>query len=344
MAGGSVETRVRTMPASREGTLQRSAVEIREFQPEDYPAIVEISNLLLPDHPTTVGEERFEDERFDRAKMFHRRLVAVDPSSRAIVGDLLYNHTPWAFDQDRYGVWIGVHPRWQRRGIGRLLATRLMDELRERRATALRMWVRESKTETVAWLGRRGVRELHRNWESRLDVQAFDPSRFTGDARVPEGLDVVTLADELAKDPARLRDVFELDNVLSRDVPRVDPYTPPPFEMFRDFVVSGPRALPEGFFLAKDRDTYVGVSNLEKLESLPDTLYTGFTGVRREYRGRGIAMCLKLRAIDYARRRGFRWIRTANSTLNAPMLGINMKLGFVKENIWIVMGKDLTGA
>ena len=332
------------MAAAREDTVQRNEVTIREFRPEDYPAIVEIANLLYPDNPTTVAEERFDDERFDRSKIFRRRLVAVDPSGHAVLGDVSYNHMPWAFDPHRYGVWVGVHPRWQRRGIGRLLAARLIDELRKRRATALRTWVRESMTETVGWLGRRGVRELHRNWESRLDVHAFDPSRFAGDARVPKGIEVVTIADELAKDPARLREVFELDNVLSRDVPRVDPYTPPPFEMFRDFVLSGPRALPEGFFLAKDGDTYVGVSNLEKLESLPDTLYTGFTGVRREYRGRGIAMCLKLRAIDYARRHGFRWIRTGNSTLNAPMLGINMKLGFVKENIWIAMGKDLTGA
>jgi GNAT superfamily N-acetyltransferase len=331
------------MPATREETVQRTAVSIRDFQPEDYPALVEISNLLYPDNPTTVEEERFDDERFDRGKVFHRRLVAED-ASHGVVGSLSYGHMPWSFHPDRYAVWVGVHPRMQRRGIGGALATRLMDELRERRATAVRMWVRESMTESVAWLGRRAVRELHRSWESRLDVPALDASRFTEEARVPDGIEVVTLEDELAEDPERLREVFEMDNVLSLDVPRVDPFTPPPFEMFRDSVVTGPRALPEAFFLAKDGDRYVGVSNLERLESLPDTLYTGFTGVRREYRGRGIAMCLKLRAIDYARRRGFRWIRTGNSTLNAPMLGINMKLGFVKENIWIVMGKDLAGA
>ena len=332
------------MSVTRERSVPHTAVAIREFQPEDYPALVEIENLLYPDNPTTAEEERYDDERFDKAKVFHRRLVGVDPASQAVVGAVSYGHMPWAFDPDRYEVWIGVHPRWQRRGIGRTLEARLMAELRARRATAVRSWVRESMKDTVEWLGRRRVRELHRAWESRLDVQAFDSSRFTEDAKTPHGISVVTLADELAEDAERFRRVFDLDNVLAQDVPRVDPFTHPPYEMFRDFVVTGPRALPEAFFLAKDGEAYVGVSNLEKLESLPDTLYTGFTGVRREYRGRGIAMCLKLRAIDYAKRRGFRWIRTGNSTLNAPMLGINMKLGFVKENIWIVMGKDLTGA
>ena len=338
-----MESRVRTMSIAREGSVHRSAIAIREFQPQDYPALVEIENFLYPDNPTSIAEERSDDDRFKKAGVFRRRLVA-DDVSKGVIGFASYGHMPWAFHPDRYSIWIGVHPRWQRQGIGRSLEARVMSELRGRGAKAFRSWIRESMTESVSWLARRGMRELHRNWESRLDVQAFDATRFKQDADVPHGIRVVTLADEIAKDPGRLRFVFELDTVLSDDVPRVDPFTPPPFEMWRDFVVTGPKALPEAYFLAKDGDAYVGVSNLEKLESLPDTLYTGFTGVRREYRGRGIAMCLKLRAIDYAKRRGFRRIRTGNSTLNAPMLGINMKLGFVKENIWIVMGKDLAGA
>lgn len=319
-------------------------VTMRDFEPEDYPALVEIENLLYPDNPTTLDEEKFEDARFDRGKIFRRRLVAVDPATETVVGIANYGHMPWSIHPDRYSVWIGVYPAWQRRGVGGVLAGRVMRELRERKARALRSWVRESMTETVEWLRRRGMKDLHRSWESRLDVSNFDPSPFAKDAGVPEGISVVTLKDELAEDPDCLRAVFAMDNVLSLDVPRVDPFTPPPFEMFKDHTLAGPRALPEAFFLAKDRDRYVGVSDLERLEAMPDTLYTGFTGVLREYRGRGIAMCLKLRAIDYAMRHGIRWIRTGNSTLNAPMLGINMKLGFVKENVWIIMGKDLAGA
>jgi GNAT superfamily N-acetyltransferase len=106
--------------------------------------------------------------------------------------------------------------------------------------------------------------------------------------------------------------------------------------------VNSPGSLPEAFFIAKAGDSYVGQSNLIRSEELSDVLYTEFTGVRREHRGRGIAMALKLRAIDYAKRHGYREIRTWNSSLNAPMLGINVKLGFVKQPLWITFGKDLT--
>src|SRR5439155_26453946 len=81
MAGGSVVRRVRAMPATREDTVQKSPVTIRDFEPEDYPSFVEIANLLIPDSPTTVEEERFFDERFNREKIFHRRVVAVDPAT-----------------------------------------------------------------------------------------------------------------------------------------------------------------------------------------------------------------------------------------------------------------------
>ena len=332
------------MATTEEGTLAHPPVAIRDFQPEDYPAVVDIANLLFPDHTTTVSEERFHDERFDRGGFLRHRSVAVDAATDAVVGELSFNHMPWAFHPQRFSIWIAVHPQRHRQGIGRLLYARLMEELQGRRATTVRTWVQEPKADAVAWLARRGFRELHRSWESRLDVAAFDPLRFAEEAEVPPGIKVVTLADELKEDPERLRQVYEMDNDLAVDVPRVDPFTSPGFGMFRDFVLAGPHALPEAFFLAKDGDAYVGVSNLELVESLPGTINTGFTGVRREYRGRRIAMHLKLRAIDYAKRHGYRWIRTGNSSLNAPMLGINMKLGFIKEIVWITMGKDLSEA
>ena len=330
------------MAVTETGTTQRATVAIRAFRPEDSPAIVEISNLLLPDHPRSVEETRFEDEQFTRGNFFLRRFVAVD-SSGEIVGSLSFNQMPWAFHPDRYAVWGGVRPGSQRKGVGESLYTVLMDELEDRKAVAARTWVRESTGETTAWLARRGFRELHRSWGSRLDVAAFDATRFSEHARVPAGIEVVTLEDEMAVDPGRIRAVYEMDNELSADVPRVDPYTSPPFEMFRDFALSGPQAVPAACFLAKDGDRYVGVSSLERVES-QDTLHVGFTGVRRECRGRGIAMHLKLRAIGYAKRHGYRWITTGNSSLNAPMLGINTKLGFAKETVWLVMGKDLGGA
>lgn len=331
------------MESAHEGTLQRAAVRIRDFQPEDRPAVVEVLNAADPDRPMTVEEHRHDDEAYVGTPYRLRRFVAVNPGSEAIVGEGTYFHLPWAYDPARFGVWFAVHPAHQGLGIGGALYERVAKELRALGARQLRTWTQTSRTRAIEFLDRRGFRELMRSWESRLDVTAFDPARFREYRDLPPGIEVTTLAAELARDPSALEQVYEMDCALAQDVPRYDPFTSPGFDLYRHHVLENPRALPEATFLAKDRDRFVGVSSLERFDALPGVFNTGFTGVRREYRGRGIAFALKLRAIDYAACHGIREIRTGNSSLNAPMLAINVKLGFVKEPVWVSMGKELSG-
>ena len=55
------------------------------------------------------------------------------------------------------------------------------------------------------------------------------------------------------------------------------------------------------------------------------------TGVRREHRRQGIALALKLKTIAWAKRIGYSQIQTWNEANNQGMLGINERLGFVRQ-------------
>ena len=59
-----------------------------------------------------------------------------------------------------------------------------------------------------------------------------------------------------------------------------------------------------------------------------NSMYNMMTGVDPAYRGRRIALALKLLTIRLARQYAADYIRTNNDSDNAPMLAINRKLGY----------------
>jgi GNAT superfamily N-acetyltransferase len=286
-----------------------------------------------------VDEARYEDDHFDK-KYFLRRWVGEDPKSGVVVAVAEMNHMPWTFHPQKFWMNVQVHPDSQRQGIGQAMYDVVCQELREKAAIVVRSSARESMTDSVRWLERRGFVEKIRNWESHLDIATVDAARFAAKAVVPEGIRIVTLAETRAEDPECLRAIYDMANEIGPDIPSPDVFTPTTYEMFLSGIDS-PSSVPDAYFLARAGTRYVGISNLWRSEGSPDVLYQGLTGVLREYRGRGLAWAMKMRTIAYAREHGFRQIRTWNNTMNRPILNINEALGFVKQPVWITFEKEL---
>jgi GNAT superfamily N-acetyltransferase len=318
-------------------------VRVRPFREEDYASIVEIWNRSEPDHAWAVEEARYEDAAWDYDRYARARFVA-EGINGTVIGHGYLHHLPDEFHPDKYRLDAVVDPAHRRRGVGGAIYDRLIAELRARGAVAARAGVmRETATDGVRFLERRGFAEVQRGWGSRLDVESVDLARFTGaDERVTaQGVTITTLAAERARDPQALHRTHELSVACEQDVPSTDPVTATSFEFFLSYAVHSPNALPDAFFIAKHGDRYVGLSALYRPLALPHVLHQGLTGVLREYRGRGIAMALKLQTVRYARTVGRREIRTWNDLRNRPMLRINEALGFVKQPPWIAFQKAL---
>ena len=318
---------------------------LRAFTPADYEAVIAVNRASYPDYPESVEEWRHWDESWDSTKYFKQRLIAVDGAR--VVGWGQLNHMPWQFLPDKYRVDVTVHPEHRRRGHGSGLHDELLATARSRGAIAVQAAAKESMADGVAFLAARDYRERKRDWESRLFVRTFDFARFAGaDERVAnQGIRITTLAAERQRDPEVLRKAYELSQGCSRDVPGVDPATPLPFEEWQRNVIEAPSHLPDAYFIAIDEaGRYLGLSDLESSLDDPTFLWQGLTGVRREARGRGIAMALKLRTVRYALDKGVEHIKTWNDQRNQPMLAINEALGFERQPAWIVYEKDLSGS
>jgi len=69
----------------------------------------------------------------------------------------------------------------------------------------------------------------------------------------------------------------------------------------------------------------VGMSYLDHRAAL---VTTGYTGVLREARGRGVARLLKLETLVQAADNGVEAVETDNDSENAPILHLNEELGY----------------
>ncbi len=286
---------------------------------------------------------RHEDAAWDHAKFYKERWLLE--SEGGVVGFALVNHSRHSFVADTYWMDLGVVPHARGSGHGTALYEQVLEALRARGARRIRSGTKESMTDGLEFLLHRGFVEDKRDWESRLPLREFDFAGFAGARERVEaaGIRISTLADELASDPDAAQKAYELSAAVHLDVPSVDAPTSVDYETWAQGHLEGPNHMPEAYFVAIDPEgRWLAMSNMEPSDEDKTFLWQGLTGVRREARGKGLAMALKLETVRFARARGVDHIKTWNDQSNRPMLRINEAMGFEKQPAWIQLHKELT--
>ncbi len=296
-------------------------VTIRVAGGDDTPAVVDLLNAVSPpDERVTLEEFRY-GETMRHPRDAFSRLVATD-GARVVAGADAGNSQ--SRPSQMFRLLIAVLPEYRRRGIGTALERRQQAFAREHGGSELTAMIRANDESSRAFLDRQGYREAFQRFEMELDVLGFDWDRFRG---WRERLGSLQLRSFAAIGPTEenMRKMYELTMQLVGDVPYPD--GPPRFS-FDEFKMyfGAPGFRADGLFVLADGETWIGTSGLLTPSGRP--AYTYFTGVRREYRGRGLATLLKLAAIDFARANDIAAMRTTNDTVNYPMVAVNEKLGY----------------
>ncbi|MEA3334335.1 MAG: GNAT family N-acetyltransferase [Chloroflexota bacterium] len=317
---------------------------------EDYEAIVAIRNAIWPDMPVNVSFQARRDRQRIPEHLFRRVLVirekiAAEPVQCVAFAE--YGHMSWAFDPRKYYLEILILPDFQQQGIGGMLYDHIIAELQPSDPRSIDALTREDKPEGQRFLEDRGFQMASRSPCSVLDPAAFEPERFSGvvQAMQDSGITIRTFGELDAIYPDHLRRLFDLDRIIMQDIPWHDDFTPVPFEHFAKRLEDNPNLMPNGFLVALDEDRYIGLTNLWASEATDTILYTGLTGVLRDYRRQGIATALKVQAISYAKsltssEGGPPEIRTDNHEDN-PMFLLNLRFGFQELPAWLEYRKSL---
>lgn len=318
-------------------------MKFQEFRPEHYQRLADIYNSIYPGYDRTATGWRDDDERLDWSKRYFKRYACLNGGSNKVVGFGQVNHGQWTFHPKKFWIDLWVDPEQQKHGVGSTIYDRLDQDLTMLGAVTVWVMAREDKPDSLRFLSKRGFGEKMRAWESHLDPSQVNLSKHAKYSRnvANDGIMISTLAEEMKREPGWEKKLYELVQTVEDDIPRVTQYTPLSFEQWRAFEMKSMNLLPDGYMIAKDGSRYVGLSTVWKHGKKPGNLSQGTTGVLREYRGRGIAVALKTRIIQFARHNKYSLIRAFNDSTNPSMLGINMKLGFKKEVGWITFEKNI---
>lgn len=288
--------------------------------PADYAPMAE----LLSAHsikPVTAQELEQADHDLPTGSL-QQRTMAVDPAGAVIGYAEVYR-----FPNTRAGkfyITAIVESSARRQGIGSTLLTEMEAFARQHDGNLLVGYVLDTDEASLAHLHARGYETRRHGFYSSLDLTTWERGRFIGvtDSLQAAGIRLFPLAAEPGTtSQAKL---YEMMSRTMVDIPGYEAAQFMSVQTWENWVLKA--AGEELVIIAADGDRYVGVTILNATE---DGLYTAHTSVDRAYRGRQIALGLKLASIDLALSRGVHQMTTGNDSLNAPMVAVNQKLGYV---------------
>jgi GNAT superfamily N-acetyltransferase len=315
-------------------------IAVRDFTESDYPLLVALDAAVHNDDPRPIAQWQHEDATRNPEVFFRRHVISTDGVAVACGH---FGHVDWIEHPDRYWFQILVPPsRPAGDAIRQLYLDHALETLLPRHPQALLSGMVESNRDHIRFLTDHGFSEVHREHHLQLELDGFDPARYTAARQraAGQGIRLVPLTD-LAGGGAdwreRLHPVYQQ---LVQDQPAPDPPHRDTLEEWVRAVLEGPDFDAGLWIIATDEDRIVGLSqamvNLER----PTVAYSGLTGVLAGYRRRGIATALKVELLARVKSRGVARIKTSNEE-NNPMYRINLGLGFVPRPDWVMYERRL---
>lgn len=287
--------------------------------PADYPRIAALLNTALA-KPTTAEEEAHEDAGMPEGSIIEQ-FVAIDLTGHP-VGFAKAHRYPNT-KVGKFYVNVVVDPAVRQTGIGSALLSQIEQVARTAGGDYFLGDVRDDDAASRAFAERRGYQVQRHGYYSSLDLTAWDGARFAGviEQVQASGIRLVTMDRE----PDAESKLYEMMSRTMIDIPGYEGTSFMSRETWQNFLI-GPGG-PGRVIIAVDGDRFVGVTMLHPAEE--GTLYTPHTSVDRAYRGRQIALALKLSTIEMALAEGAKSLTTGNDSNNIGMLKVNQKLGYI---------------
>ncbi|MBX7134073.1 MAG: GNAT family N-acetyltransferase [Fimbriimonadaceae bacterium] len=307
---------------------------VDDLTDDDYAGIAALMNRNEVD---PLSADSISEADRSRSIRPHRRIVLRDGFKVIATANVFsFSFQP----ESMFRLGVHVHPDHQRQGIG----SRLLGEVErfaiESGARQVSVAVRSDLEGSKKFAEQHHFKEERTEYESFLDLDTFNVTdhRAVLDRLASEGIAIEPYHESGDTESARRR-LYEISCLTEPDVPGAVPGHEWSFEEFQADILDRVGMVKPAFLIAVYGERWVGMSTVSQQSS--GALMNDFTGVIPEFRGRGIALALKVRTLEHAKEIGARTMRTYNDSLNAPMLAVNRKLGYQPQVGWTICTKEV---
>lgn len=294
-----------------------STLTTRPLQSDsDWNEVLAIRAKLHPEFPVSRAEYESEDKMFKDKVLYRNTILQGD----RVVGMLVFAEAFWYSDPNGFTGRVAALPddlETFEFGFKKLL------ELAEKHnASKVHSGIEDRRPKIVALAESFGWKTKMAQKVSRLDLANFNKEVGQLD------YEIINLHELKKRRPDTwLHDYWRLDMDLLRDVPMTGEFVEDTIEFFEQFM-DHPGFSHDGLLFAVMPDgTLAGTTSLSPSLIDPKVGITALTGVRREFRRRGIAKALKTKSLLWGREQGIEFVMTDNEEKN-PMYLLNEELGF----------------
>jgi mycothiol synthase len=215
---------------------------------------------------------------------------------------------------------VTVLAEHRRRGVGSALYRSLSTWTREHGIDQIEVPVLDNDPESLAYAMRRGFVEERRELGVVLELAGMGPPELVA----PDGIEIVSWADR----PELARGIYEVSLEAYPDIPGFEDDELESYEDWLAHDMQGSGDLPEATFVAVAGDEVIGYAKFALTAARPTVAFHDISGVKRAWRGRGVARALKTAQIHWAIENGFTQLHTRNEERNEPIRRLNASLGY----------------
>ena len=261
------------------------------------------------------------------------RVAAITPDGE-IVGFGFAVTGPWdpILRPGYFEISVRVAQNWRKQGIGSKIYQELERFSIQNQAVALQGSVGEQSPEDFIWAKKRGFNVEQHVFESTLDLSTFNPRSFDDVLSLGSKLHFSSFANYPQNDVWFER-YLDFWWELAKDAPGMEEKSRPELEQMRNLLFE--KMDPADSILILDGEKWVAMSLI--IRETEEVYYNSLTGVCRPYRGKRLSLAAKVKAAEFAKNQGAKYLRTHNDSNNERILAVNRKMGY-KPKAGIFLG------